>query len=138
MKKTLILFVFLIIKTSIMVAQVSIGEDPIGLPMPLVYDNNKVDTPAKYQEASTYLDAMKIMKYPAVAKENNIQGKVVLQLLIGEDGRVLSQKVLSDTNELLNREAIRVVQNLPPFKPAIHQGKNVRVYFNFPLNFSLK
>ena len=77
--------------------------------------------------------------YPKDAMMNNIQGKVVLKLIVQKDGMVNEVEVLKGVDPSLNAEAVRVVKSLPKFeKPAIKNGKPVAVHYMIPINFALK
>jgi periplasmic protein TonB len=77
--------------------------------------------------------------YPADAKANNIQGRVVIKFVVGIDGSVSDVSVLKGVNPSLDAEAIRVVSILPKFeKPALKDGKPVAVYYMIPISFTLK
>ena len=75
--------------------------------------------------------------YPQKAKQNNIQGKVILTFVIGKDGHINDLQVLSSPDDDLSIEALRVVRSAPAFIPGIQNGKPVRVQFTIPITFSL-
>ena len=75
--------------------------------------------------------------YPEYERVNNIQGRVVLKFIVNTDGSVSGIQVLKSISPGINAEAIRVVQLLPKFKPAYHEGKPVRLYFTLPISFKL-
>ena len=76
-------------------------------------------------------------KYPEIAKENGITGKVFVQFVIGKDGKVTDVKVIRGVDPYLDREAVRVVKSMPPWKPGSQRGKPVKVSFQLPINFTL-
>ncbi len=78
------------------------------------------------------------IQYPEVAKENNIQGKVIVRFCVTSKGGVDKVSVLKNVDPELDKEAIRVVQTLPAFKPGKQGGKPVPVWFVQPINFQLK
>lgn len=78
------------------------------------------------------------IKYPAVARENNIQGKVILRFIVEKDGTVNGVTVLRGTNDLLDKEAVRVVKDMPKWKPGKQRGNAVRSYFTLPVVFKLE
>lgn len=78
------------------------------------------------------------IKYPAVARENNIQGKVILRFIVEKDGTVNGVSVLRGTNDLLDKEAVRVVKEMPKWKPGKQRGNAVRSYFTLPVVFKLE
>ncbi len=77
-------------------------------------------------------------QYPEVAKENNIQGKVIVRFCVTSKGTVDRVSVLKGVDPELDKEAIRVVQTLPSFKPGRQGGKPVPVWYMVPINFTLK
>jgi protein TonB len=77
-------------------------------------------------------------QYPEVAKENNIQGRVIVRFCVTSKGGVNQVSVLKGVDPELDAEAIRVVQSLPPFKPGKQGGKPVPVWYSVPITFTLK
>jgi len=77
-------------------------------------------------------------QYPEVAKENNIQGKVIVRFCVTSKGGVDKVEILKSVDPELDKEAIRVVKTLPAFKPGKQGGKPVPVWFMVPINFTLK
>jgi TonB family protein len=77
--------------------------------------------------------------YPKDAALNNIQGKVLVKLVVGKDSQVSNVEVIEGVNPLLDAEAVRVVSTLPKFeKPGYVNGKPVAVYYMVPIQFKLK
>jgi protein TonB len=79
----------------------------------------------------------KNIKYPKEAKENNIQGRVVVQFVVVEDGSISDVKVLTDLGYGLGEEAVRVIQMMPNWKPGMQKGKPVKVSYKLPIKFEL-
>jgi protein TonB len=77
-------------------------------------------------------------KYPEVAKENNIQGKVIVRFCVTAKGGVSQVSILKGVDPELDAEAIRVVNTLPAFKPGKQGGKPVPVWYMVPITFTLK
>ena len=77
-------------------------------------------------------------QYPEIAKENNIQGKVIVRFCVTPKGGVSQVSVLKGVDPELDKEAIRVVNTLPAFKPGKQGGKPVPVWYMVPINFTLK
>lgn len=77
-------------------------------------------------------------QYPEIAKENNIQGKVIVRFCVTSKGTVDRVSILKGVDDELDKEAIRVVQTLPAFKPGKQGGKPVPVWYMVPINFTLK
>lgn len=79
----------------------------------------------------------KNIKYPAEAIEKNIQGKVYVQFVIEKDGSITEVKVIRGVDPLLDAEAVRVVNNMPKWKPGTERGKPARISYTLPVNFFL-
>lgn len=77
-------------------------------------------------------------QYPEVAKENNIQGRVIVRFCVTAKGGVSQVSVLKGVDPELDAEAIRVVNSLPTFKPGKQGGKPVPVWYMVPITFTLK
>jgi protein TonB len=81
---------------------------------------------------------MEHTQYPEVAKENNIQGRVIIRFCVTAKGGVSQVSVLKGVDPELDKEAIRVVNTLPPFKPGKQGGKPVPVWYMVPITYTLK
>ncbi len=79
----------------------------------------------------------KNVKYPAIAKEYNITGKVYVSFIVDKQGKVTNVKIVRGVDKNLDAEALRVVSLLPKYKPGKQRGKSVRVMFTIPINFTL-
>lgn len=77
-------------------------------------------------------------KYPEKALEEGIQGKVLVEFAIDKEGKVTDPKVKNRVNPELDAEAIRVVSEMPDWKPGESKGEKVKVKFTVPLNFNLE
>ena len=80
----------------------------------------------------------KNIKYPMIAQENNIQGRVFVQFVIERDGSVTDVKVARSVDPSLDKEAIRVVKAMPKWTPGKQRNKPVRVSYTVPINFQLQ
>lgn len=78
------------------------------------------------------------MKYPKVARESGIQGRVVVQFVVGSDGSICNAKVIRGIDPYLDKEALRVVSVMPRWKPGMQKGKPVSVQYTMPLMFRLE
>lgn len=78
------------------------------------------------------------IKYPTMAAENNIQGRVVVKFVVKKDGSVGEVQVLRGKDPDLDKEAVRVVRTLPNFIPGKMNGQAVSVWFTLPINFKLQ
>ena len=80
----------------------------------------------------------KNVKYPVLAMENGIQGKVFIQFVIERDGSITDVKVVRGVDASLDKEAVRVVQSMPKWKPGMQKGKAVAVKYTVPVVFRLE
>lgn len=80
----------------------------------------------------------KNLKYPPVAMENNIQGRVVVQFVVTKTGKVGEVKVVRGKDPDLDKEAVRVVKTLPDFIPGKMNGQAVNVWYTLPITFILQ
>ena len=89
-------------------------------------------TRALYQFISSHV------RYPVIAQENGIQGKVYVKFVVDEMGDVSNAEVLRPVEASLDKEALRVINSLPRFKPCKQRGKPVKVYYNAQITFQLQ
>lgn len=80
----------------------------------------------------------KNIKYPQIAADNGVQGKVYLKFVVEKDGKVGEVQVQRSPDKLLEKEAVRVVKTLPKFSPGMQRGKPVRVWYQVPVTFRLQ
>ena len=79
------------------------------------------------------------VKYPVIAQENGIQGRVICQFVVNRDGSIVDVVAVRSSGEpSLDKEAIRVIQSMPKWKPGKQRGKPVRVKYTVPVNFRLQ
>ncbi|MCQ2126474.1 MAG: energy transducer TonB [Bacteroidaceae bacterium] len=79
----------------------------------------------------------KNIKYPAICRENNIQGRVLVSFIVNKDGSIVDAEVVKNVNPSLDKEALRVISGMPKWKPGSQRGKPVRVKYTVPVNFRL-
>ena len=80
----------------------------------------------------------KNLEYPEIAKENGVQGRVMLQFTVNPDGRVSNVKVLRGVDASLDAEAVRVVSSSPKWTPGRQRDRAVKVTYTFPVIFQLR
>lgn len=80
----------------------------------------------------------KSVKYPVIAQENGIQGRVYVSFVVSKKGEVTDVKVARGVDPNLDKEAIRVVKAMPKWKPGKQRGKPVKVSYTVPINFVLQ
>ena len=79
------------------------------------------------------------VKYPVIAQENGIQGRVICQFLVNKDGKIVDVEVVrSGGDPSLDKEAVRVIKSMPNWKAGKQRGKAVRVKYTLPVNFKLQ
>lgn len=78
------------------------------------------------------------LRYPTIAAENGIEGRVIIRFVVGKDGKVSDIKVQRGLDASCDKEAIRVVQMMPPWIPGKQNGRAVPVYFTLPVHFKLQ
>ncbi len=77
-------------------------------------------------------------KYPVVAQENGVQGRVTVSFVVERDGSITDVHVVRSVDPSLDREAARVVSTMPNWQPGKQNGSAVRVKFNVPVQFKLQ
>ncbi|MDY9918527.1 MAG: energy transducer TonB [Proteiniphilum sp.] len=78
------------------------------------------------------------IRYPVIAQENGIQGRVICNFVVERDGSITDVQVVRGVDPSLDREAIRVIQQMPRWKPGKQRGSAVRVRFTLPVVFRLQ
>lgn len=79
-----------------------------------------------------------MIKYPVIAQENGIQGRVIVSMVVGADGNVTDTQIVRGIDPSLDKEAIRVVSSLPRWEPGEQRGKKVPVKYTVPIQFRLQ
>ena len=79
----------------------------------------------------------KNIKYPTICQEQGIQGRVIVQFVVNKDGSICDAEVIKPVNPYLDKEALRVINGMPKWKPGEQRGKPVRVKFTVPVQFKL-
>jgi protein TonB len=78
------------------------------------------------------------VKYPVVAQENGVQGRVVISFVVEKDGSITDVQVVKSVDPSLDREASRVVRSMPRWNPGKQNGQAVRVKYDVPVSFRLQ
>ena len=92
--------------------------------------------PGGMQKLADYL--AKNIKYPQMARESGIQGRVFVNFVVETDGSVSKVNVMRSLGGGCDEEAMRVVKSMPKWKPGKQRGKPVRVSYILPVNFKLQ
>jgi TonB family protein len=91
--------------------------------------------PGGFEAFGRYLG--KSLRYPALARENGTQGRVIIAFVVEKDGTLSDVKIAKGIGDGCDEEALRVINNCPPWKPGIQNGKPVRVAYSVPISFAL-
>lgn len=104
-----------------------------------VYDFVSIETPPGFPGGieKFYAYVGKSIKYPPMAAENNIQGKVFLSFVVEKNGELTDIHVDRKLGGGTDEEAVRVLKASPRWTPGIQNGKPVRVKYNIPISFTL-
>jgi periplasmic protein TonB len=78
------------------------------------------------------------LRYPELAKENNIEGRVTVRFVVNEEGKISDAMVIKGIGGGCDEEALRVVRKMPPWKPGKQNGRAVKVYYTLPITFTLE
>ena len=95
----------------------------------------KAEFPGGQRKLMEYLK--KNVKYPKLALDKSIEGRVLVKFTIKKDGTIDDIRVIKGVDSILDEEAIRVVKNMPKWIPAQHNGKDVNSTFMLPISFRL-
>lgn len=118
-----------------------VRSEPLNKPQPVnstrVYDvvEQMPSFPGGISGLRTYLNQN--IRYPAEAQENCVQGRVVVSFVVGKDGHISDVTVLRSVEPSLDKEAVRVVRNMPRWTPGKQGGEPVRVRYRVPVSFRL-
>ena len=130
MKKLILLVALAVLCSTSAMAQIVVVDEEIFLVV-----ENEPEFPGG--EDSLYAYIARNIKYPEAAKKEKIEGRVFVTFVIEKDGQVSSAKILRDIGGGYGEEAIRVVKNMPKWKPGTQRGNPVRFQFNLPVSFML-
>lgn len=78
------------------------------------------------------------INYPDNAEKNKIEGRVIAQFVVGKDGNIKNAKIVRSVDQELDAEALRVINAMPKWKPAMHKGEVVNVKYTLPIVFRLQ
>ena len=91
--------------------------------------------PGGTTEMMAYL--AKNIKYPTEAQQKNEEGRVIVQFIVGKDGKLSNIEISKSVSPSLDAEAIRVIKAMPDWKPGRQRGQAVACKFNLPINFTM-
>jgi len=101
---------------------------------------NVIEEPAEFPggDKALYRYIHDNVRYPVIAQENGIQGKVYVNFVVNKEGKAVNAVVSRPVDPSLDKEALRVISSLPRFKPGKQRGKPVQVYYTALINFQLQ
>ncbi len=120
------------------------AKEGIKPPEPPKHEENKIFTVVEQMPMYPGGDAALMqylssnIHYPAVAAENGVQGRVVVGFVVERDGSITDVNVMRSVDPSLDREAVRVVKNMPRWTPGKQNGSAVRVKYQVPVTFRLQ
>ena len=125
-------------------AEVKHVEEKIAEPEPVKEEETKVfdvveqmpSFPGGPNALMQYLSSN--IKYPVVAEENGVQGRVVCTFVVERDGSITDVRVIKSVDPSLDKEAVRVVKGMPKWIPGKQNGSAVRVKYTVPVTFRLQ
>lgn len=78
------------------------------------------------------------IRYPVIAQENGVQGRVIVQFTVRKDGTIDDVKVVKSADPSLDKEAVRLIKSVPAWEPGMQRGKAVHCKFTVPIVFKLQ
>ena len=111
-------------------------------PMTEVVNNNPVNAPDVMPEYPGGMAALQkylqsTLKYPSEARENAVQGRVIVKFVVNELGKIENAQVIRGIGAGCDKEALRVVNAMKNWKPGMVNGRAVKVYYTLPITFKL-
>lgn len=115
-----------------------VDADGVSAISPIPYDQVEQKPAFQGGNTATFTRWMfSKLAYPPQAVDQRIQGKVLVQFIIGTDGTVSNVKVVKGVHPSLDREAVRVISMSPKWTPGMHNGIPVRIRYTVPVTFKL-
>lgn len=139
-----------------MIAYVGVNANPLSTTVSLDVRSYELSSQKKVTDNSPIYEEADIMpsfpgggeamekylndniKYPKQARENDVQGRVVVSFVVERDGTLSNIRVVRSVDPLLDKEANRVISSMPRWKPGKKDGNEVRVRYKLPVKFRLK
>ena len=120
-----------IVKEEVIVAPV-VEDEPVSIAMV----EQKPEFPGG--EAAMYKWLGDNIVYPSAASEEGVQGRVVVEFVVGKDGSITNVRVVRPRHPALDKEALRVVKAMPNWVPGRNNGQPVKVTYTLPVTFKLQ
>ncbi len=108
--------------------------------MPLFGDCDLADEASRREYTETNMQEFiySHLKYPTLARENSLQGRVIVEFIVGKDGVVRDYKILQDIGGGCGTEVLSVIDRMPDWLPGKQKGKTVSVIYRIPVVFRLR
>lgn len=106
-----------------------VKEEPVQAVM------TEASFPGGQEELMKYM--LQTMKYPEDAMNNAYQGKVYVGFIVNTDGTITDVEIKRGVQESLDREALRIIRNMPNWNPAVQDGKAIKSSYTLPVSFKL-
>ncbi len=133
MKQIIITLTILLLSTGLYAQTSETTDAPVNDEVVYSYAEKMPEPPY-----DVYKKISGVLKYPKEAKKKGIEGKVLIQFVVDEHGKITNIVVKKSPHKLLSQAAVEAVSQLPKWKPGIQYGKPVKVYYTLPLSFKLK
>jgi len=114
---------------------IEIVEEEVDNTPPMRFVEEMPEPIGGFENMYAFLQAN--LRYPEVARNNNISGQVFIEFVVERDGSISGVRVLAGVYPELDQEAVRVVKILPKWKPGKQMGKPVRCFFQIPIRFTI-
>jgi TonB family protein len=105
-----------------------------------VFDWMEIETPPSFPggERGLQMFLANNIRYPTLARNNNIQGNVAVAFVVNRDGSISDITILKDIGAGCGREVVRVIQTMPQWLPGRAEGRTVKVKYTLPVRFRLE
>lgn len=120
-----------IIQAPVVIEEEEVEEDPV-----FVVVEKMPEFPGGQQKLMKYLSEN--IKYPIIAQENGIQGRVIVQFTVRRDGAIDDVVVVRSADPSLDKEAVRLTKSMPNWTPGKQRGKAVSCKYTLPVVFKLQ
>jgi TonB family protein len=117
---------------SVLTIEFGFGQEPEGVVNFPTFETDFIGGPSAMQK---FISSE--VKYPIKAVKKGITGKVYVSFVVNEDGSISDAKVVRGVHKLLDNEALRIVNAMPPWQPAVEGGMRVKARARLPITFSL-
>ena len=114
------------------IAAPKVDDEPVSIAMV----EQKPEFPGG--EAEMYKWLSNNIVYPSAASEEGVQGRVVVEFVVGKDGSINNARVVRSRHPALDKEALRVVKSMPKWMPGRNNGQPVKVTYTLPVTFKLQ